>query len=189
MPYCACPCMFLWACRGVSSAWPWFTQWVVKSSQSFCLPNKLWLEAADLHGRKPAELDLNLNKPRIEWERCTDSVWGVCTAVFFFGVFVLEVRCLWRHMLWQCVRKNVRARRCSVFPIVGIWSVCGEDYVFYFYIHAQKSDATMRASVCAGVCVSADHMPASLLYASAGFKCFFSSAWWQRVCCGHILIQ
>lgn len=33
--------VFLWICRGVSSAWPWFTQWVVKSSQFFCLANKL----------------------------------------------------------------------------------------------------------------------------------------------------
>lgn len=71
--------------HGLLSGW-------LKAASLFAYQISCDWKTADLHGRKPAELDLNLNKPRIEWERCTDSVWGVCTAVFFFGVFVLEVR-------------------------------------------------------------------------------------------------
>lgn len=40
-------------------------------------------------------------------------------------------------------------------------------YDFYFYIPTRATDATMRA------CVSAERMPGSRLYTSAGFGCFF----------------
>lgn len=40
--YCLWLC--LWVCRGVSSACPWFTLGVAKSSLPFCLPNILWLK-------------------------------------------------------------------------------------------------------------------------------------------------
>lgn len=33
----------LWDCRGVSSPWQWFTQGVLKRSQTLCLPNDLWM--------------------------------------------------------------------------------------------------------------------------------------------------
>lgn len=67
-------CLSLWVCRGVSSAWPWFTQGVVKSSQSLCLPNDCGWENTDLHGRKQTDLDIHHRGPRLEWERHMD-VW------------------------------------------------------------------------------------------------------------------
>lgn len=166
-------------------------------------------EAADLHGRKQTDLSIQLGRPRADsvaiprflfffffpargCNRGRDTEVGLATSSCMHG----RVRVFMKTHALKCVCKSVRVcvsewtGSFSMFNDHGkltCMQTSGWPSISILFLHPCVN--VWRHAASPRVSVSAYHMPASPLYTSAGFKCFFSSAWWQRVCCGHILIQ